>query len=58
MSSYGKCIKYSLIIINTAICVSGLVMLIAGAVTQSKIDDQKMARSIGGYSLQAGNELY
>ncbi|RNA41129.1 CD63 antigen [Brachionus plicatilis] len=57
MSSYGKCIKYSLIVINTAICVSGLVMLIAGAVTQSKITDQKMARTIGGYSLPAGSVL-
>ncbi|CAF0865847.1 unnamed protein product [Brachionus calyciflorus] len=57
MSSTSKYLKYSLLAINTIVCISGLVMLIAGAVTLSNINGQKLSRTIGGYSLPAGSVI-
>lgn len=54
-ASSTKAIKYSLIVINVIIFISGLVMLIGGSVVQGQINSQNLSRTIGGYSTQAGS---
>lgn len=49
-----KAAKYSLLVLNVIVCLSGLVMLITGSVVQGEINTQKMSRTIGGYSTSAG----
>lgn len=53
-SKYTKIIKYSLVLTDVIIIVSGVIMLIAGSVVQSQINSQKLSRTIGGYSTPAG----
>ena len=50
-----KILKYTIIAINVIILASGLIMLISGSVVQGSINSQKLAHTIGGYSLQAGS---
>lgn len=50
-----KAAKYSLLLLNVIVCLSGLVMLITGSVVQGEINYNKMSRTIGGYSTSAGD---
>ncbi len=51
----ARLIKYTLLITNVIIFISGLIMLIAGSVVQGQINSQNLSRTIGGYSTQAGS---
>jgi len=51
----SKWMKYALMGLHVIALIFGLIMLIAGSVTQSRIDNQQMARTVGGYSTQAGS---
>jgi len=51
----ARLIKYTLLITNAIIFISGLIMLIAGSVVQGQINSQNLSRTIGGYSTQAGS---
>lgn len=56
----AKCtrgVKLTLIATDVIICLSGLIMLIAGSVVQGQINTQKLARTIGGYSTTSGTVI-
>lgn len=41
-----RCVKFSLIIVDILILLSGIIMLIAGSVVQSQINSEKLAKTI------------
>lgn len=50
-----KLLKLLLILIDSLIFLSGLIMLIGGSVVQSQINTQTLSHSINGFSVQAGS---
>ena len=57
-AKFTRVLKFALIGTDVIICLSGLIMLIAGSVVQGQINTQKLARTIGGYSTTSGNLKY
>lgn len=55
MSGMTKVAKYALLSLNVLIFASGLIMLIAGAVVQHKINTQNLSKTVGGYSTASGS---
>ena len=52
-----KGVKYSLVITDIIICLSGIIMLIAGSVVQGQINSNGLAKTIGGYSTTSGSVI-
>ena len=55
MSAMTKFIKYSLIVIDVIIFLSGLIMTISGCVIQAQNNSELLIKSIGVYSMQSGS---
>jgi hypothetical protein len=53
-AKFARYIKLSLIVTDVIICLSGLIMLIAGSVIQGQLNSQNLAKTIGGFSTTAG----
>jgi cytochrome b subunit of formate dehydrogenase len=55
-ATFARYIKFSLVITDLIICLSGLIMLITGSVIQGQLNSQYLAKTIGGYSTTAGKK--